>query len=216
MAETRDPSQYRNEKLISAQHYLIKMLNRILPAVDTNNKNEAVSVLINMIDWSQAFDRQSHKLGIQSFIKNGVRPGLIPIMISFFQNREMKVKWNGKTSSKRKLNGGGPQGGLMGILEYLSQTNGNTDFLNCEDKFKFIDDLSVIEIINMISQGISSYNFKLHVPSDVNANHNEFIVPENFKSQEYLNKISNWTNENLMQLNEEKSKTLQFPICSDC
>ena len=144
MAETRDTSQYGNEKKISAHHYLMKMLNRILTAVDTNNKNEAVSVLINMIDWSQAFDRQSHKLGIQSFIKNGVRPGLIPIMISFFQNREMKVKWNGKTSSKRKLNGGGPQGGLMGILEYLSQTNGNTDFLNCEDKFKFIDDLSVI------------------------------------------------------------------------
>ena len=42
MAETRDPSQYGNEKKISAQHYLIKMLNRILTAVDTNNKNEAV------------------------------------------------------------------------------------------------------------------------------------------------------------------------------
>ena len=58
----------------------------------------------------------------------------------------------------------------------------------------------------MISQGISSYNFKLHVPSDVNANHNQFFLPENFKSQEYLNKISNWTDETLMQLNEEKSK----------
>ena len=37
MAETRDPSQYGNEKKISAQHYLIKMLNRILTAVDTNS-----------------------------------------------------------------------------------------------------------------------------------------------------------------------------------
>ena len=36
--------------------------------------------------------------------------------------RNMKVKWN-------KLNGGGPQGGLMGILEYLSKTNHNTDFI---------------------------------------------------------------------------------------
>ena len=40
----------------------------------------------------------------------------------------------------------------------------------------------------------------------MNTNHNQFFLPENFKSQEYLNKIINWTDENLMQLNEEKSK----------
>ena len=54
----------------------------------------------------------------------------------------MKVKWNGKLSKEHILNGGGPQGGLMGILEYLSQTNNNTDFISDELKFKFIDDLS--------------------------------------------------------------------------
>ena len=172
------------------------MLHRILTAVDTNSQKEGIAVIINMIDWSQAFDRQSHKLGIQSFINNGVRPGLIPIMISFFQNRQMKVKWNGKTSSGRALNGGGPQGGLMGILEYLSQTNSNTDFLDSEDKFKFIDDLSTLELINMISQGLSSYNCKAHVASDVNAEHNQFLKT----------KISDWTDSNLMQLNAEKSK----------
>ena len=93
-----------------------------------------------MVDWSQAFDRLSHKLGIQSFIENGVRPDLIPILVSFFQNRKMKVKWENTTSSTHTLNGGGPQGGLMGILEYLSQTNKNTDFIEPDDKFKFIDD----------------------------------------------------------------------------
>ena len=39
MEATRDPSQYGNEKQISAQHYLIKMLNRILTAVDQKSKN---------------------------------------------------------------------------------------------------------------------------------------------------------------------------------
>ena len=34
MAPTRDPSQYGNEKKLSRHHYLIKMLNRILTAVD--------------------------------------------------------------------------------------------------------------------------------------------------------------------------------------
>ena len=46
------------------------------------------------------------------------------------------------------LMGGEPQGGLMGILEYLSQTHNNTDdFISEELKFKFIDDLTFIEIL---------------------------------------------------------------------
>ena len=42
----------------------------------------------------------------------------------------------------------------MGILEYLSQTNNNTDSLDPDDNFKFMDDLPILEIINSISQGI--------------------------------------------------------------
>ena len=36
-----------------------------------------------------------------------------------------------------------------------------------EEKFKFIDDLSMLEIINLVSVGIASYNFKAHVASDI-------------------------------------------------
>ena len=41
---------------------------------------------------------------------------------------------------------------VMGILEYLSQTNHNTDFIDPDDKFKFFDDLSILEIIKLMSQ----------------------------------------------------------------
>ena len=118
----------------------------------------------------------------------------------------MKVKWNNTTSSTHTLTGGGPQGGLMGILEYLSQTNKNTDFIEPDDKFKFIDDLSFLEIINLISLGLSSFHFKSQVPSDINMNHNQFLSQSNLKSQAYLNEINDWTKENLMKLNTEKSK----------
>ena len=86
MAPKRDPSQYGNEKKISIQHYIIKMLHRILTAVDRNSQNEAYAVIIWLVDWSQAFDRQCHKLGIQSFIDNGVRHSLIPILINLSQD----------------------------------------------------------------------------------------------------------------------------------
>ena len=103
----------------------------------------------------------------------------------------MKVKWNGETSGVRTLNGGGPQGGLMGILEYLSQTNDNVNFIPEEDRFKFIDDLSLLEIINLISLGLSSYNCRLHVPSDINIEHNQYLPPQNIHTPNYLDDIMN-------------------------
>ena len=64
----------------------------------------------------------------------------------------MKVSWHGVTSNSRKLNGGGLLGGLLGILENLSKTNGNTEFWTDVVKFKFIDDISVLEIVNILNQ----------------------------------------------------------------
>jgi hypothetical protein len=122
------------------------------------------------------------------------------------EKRVKRVKWNGETSSSRIFNGGGPQGGLMGILEYLSQTNENSNFIPEEDRFKFIDDLSVLEIINLISVGLSSYNCKLQVPSDLNVEHNQYLPPQNTKSKGYLENISVWTDEHQMKLNAKKSK----------
>ena len=67
----------------------------------------------------------------------------------------------------RKINGGGPQGATLGILEYLSQSNNNADCVNLEDRFKFIDDLTILEIVNLLTIGISCFNVKSQVPSDI-------------------------------------------------
>ena len=80
----------------------------------------------------------------------------------------------------------------MGTEEYLSQSNRNTDFLDQDEKFKFIDDLSILEILNLISIGLASYNFREHVPSDIRAD-NYFLDPRKIKSQGYLDQIESWT-----------------------
>ena len=69
------------------------MVDRILTILETNNQNEAYAVVVQLVDWAQAFDRQCPKQGIQSFIKNGVRKSIIPVLISYFQNCKMMVKW---------------------------------------------------------------------------------------------------------------------------
>ena len=141
MSKSRDPSQYGNEKGVSVNHYLIKMINEILACVDKNSASEKFAVWCSLIDWKQAFDRQCPTLGVQSFVQNGVRNCLIPLLVNYFEDRKMIVKWHGLESTQRTLIGGGPQGGLWGILEYLSQSNRNTDYVRNDRKFKFIDDL---------------------------------------------------------------------------
>ena len=81
-----------------------------------------------MIDWKSAFDKQCHNKFFFVLHKNGVRKSLIPILIPYFQNRKMPVKWNNEVSSPYPLPGGGAQGGQLGQIEYLSQTNENVDF----------------------------------------------------------------------------------------
>jgi hypothetical protein len=57
MRPTRDPSQYGNSKGVSTQHYLVKMVDRILTILDTNNQQEKRAVIVQLVDWAQAFDR---------------------------------------------------------------------------------------------------------------------------------------------------------------
>ena len=87
---------------------------------------------------------QCPKLGLISFMKNEVQPSLLPVLKNFMQDRTMKVKWHGKLSGERLLNGGGRQVTTFGIGEYLSQSNGNLAFVDKDEKFKFVDDASTL------------------------------------------------------------------------
>ena len=105
--------------------------------------------------------------------------------------------------------GGGPAGATFGILEDLSQTNNNADFIEPQYRYKFIVDMSVLEIVNLLTVGLTSYNVKYQVPSDISVNNN-YIPPESVKSQSYLDKINQWTEENLMMINNKKTKNMIF------
>ena len=126
----------------------------------------------------------------------------------------MSVKWHGYQTQPRRINGGGPQGATLGILEYLSQSNDSADFVSVEDRFKFIDDLTILEIVDLLSIGISSYNAKIQVPTDI-ATDDKFIPGANLKSQNYLDEISLWTKNNKMKINEKKSEIMLFNFTND-
>ena len=185
------------------------MNHKILYAVDRNSLKEKFAVVANMIDWKDAFPRQCHELGVKSFISNGVRGPLIPILINYFQDRKMSVKHHGVQSVPRSLNGGGPQGATLGLLEYLSQSNNNAKSVPDDEKFKFIDDLTILDIVNLLTILLPSYNIKKHVPSHI-PNHNQYISAANLKAQGDLNEINDWTLKQKMKVNESKCKTMIF------
>ena len=56
---------------------------------------------------------------------------------------------------------------------------------------------------------MASYNLKQHIPSNV-PSHNQIIPTEHLKSQQYLNWIENWTRNQKMKLNTNKTKNMIF------
>ena len=86
----------------------------------------------------------------------------------------------------------------------MSQNNDCANFVSEKDRYKFIDDLSLLELINLISIGISGYNCKQQVPSDIHFSNN-YIQPDNIQTQRNLDRICKWTNEKKMQINSDKT-----------
>ena len=77
------------------------------------------------------------------------------------------------------------------------------DFLEEDEKYKYVDDLSILEFI-CLSGLLVEYDVHSHVPSNVGVDQ-LFLPSASFDTQSHLGRISSWTAENLMQLNEEKS-----------
>ena len=187
----------------------MKIIHTILLKLDNNQKGDTFAVIAALIDWEQAFPRQCPTLGVQSWITYGVRPALIPLPMDFFRNRVMLVRWHGVTSSERTLSGSGLQGSTLGLLEYLSQSNDNTEGIPPELKYKWLDDLSVLEVVNLLTIGILSYNLRAHIPSDIPA-HNGFIEARNLQIQKNIEDIEEWTKNKQMKLNGRKSCGMIF------
>ena len=201
-----DIGQFGGEKGTGTEHMIVCLLDRVLQMLDRNPDQSAVFAA--SVDWSAAFDRQDPTLAIKRFIEIGVRPALIPILVSYLAERQMKVKFNGEESDVLPLIGGGPQGTLLGQIMYLVQSNDNADMVDPDDRFKYIDDLSILHIVSLAGL-LSSYNFRSHVASDIGVDQ-LYLPASNFQTQTHLDAIAEWTANNLMKINEAKSNYMVF------
>ena len=80
-----------------------------------------------------------------------------------------------------------PQGSKIGEDCYLGASNDVAESVNEEDRFKYIDDLQVLELV-MLAGILTDYNVYLHVPSDVPLDH-KFLSGADTTMQSHLDRL---------------------------
>ena len=195
-----DAGQFGGLPGLGTEHMIVCLLDRILKLLDRHTDRSAI--ILTFLDWKAAFDRQDPTLAVKKFIQLGVRPSLIPLLASYLTNRKMKVKFNGEMTEFLKLVGGGPQSTLLGQIEYLVSINDSADSVPEDDRFKYIDDLSLLQLVCFAGL-VTEYDFSQHVASDIGVDH-AYLPSDAYPTQRHLDSISRWTSDNLMMLNEKK------------
>ena len=69
--------------------------------------------------------------------------------------------------------------------------------------------ITTLEVINLLTVGLSSFYMKSQVPSDIPV-HGQFIDGSKLKSQQYLHQINKWTDDHKMVISEKKTKAMIF------
>jgi hypothetical protein len=202
--------QYGGRKGVGTEHLLVTLVDRIRLLQDDP---ENTAVVLSSYDWKGAFDRLDPTNVISKVILVGVRASIVNVIIDYLNQRKMKVKMNGKESTILGLVGGGPQGSLIGQLLYIIASNDVIESVPEELKFKYIDDLSVLEAVSH-KQSLIDYDVVQHVPSDV-ATEERFLPAEAFHTQRINEEISDWTDASKMKLNEEKSNYMILSNCNE-
>ena len=118
---------------------------------------------------------------------------------------------------RREIN---PQAAIFGIYEYIGQSNDNADMINEEDRFKFVDDLTSLKIINLLCIQISANDIRSHVPSDIPV-HNDYIKRELLQSQKNISLLNNGTKKKTyFEYEKDQDYDIQFykkkQVYSEC
>ena len=113
-----DSAQFGGRKGYSVTLYLIKLVDFILKNLETSR-----GVMLGLIDFSKAYNRQCHNRLLTCFNDLGTPPYLLKILQSYLTNRRMKVRHKGDISDTFELPGSGPQGTNLGVLSFIVYVN---------------------------------------------------------------------------------------------
>ncbi|XP_072174640.1 uncharacterized protein [Diadema setosum] len=103
MAPNLDPMQFGKRKNLSTSHCIINVLHNIY----VNAEKSKSSSTLGVTNFTKAFDRIDHTTAITKLVQMGVRPCMIPWIVSFLSGRQQCVRYRGSLSNWASLNAGG-------------------------------------------------------------------------------------------------------------
>ena len=152
---------------------------------DTDGNGKTVRVFL--LDFSKALDHINHQVLISKMHKLDINQAIINWVIDFLSERKQRVKTCGVYSDWSRVNGGVPQGTVLGPILFLIMIN---DLVIRHDRrWKCVDDTTVSEVIAKGEQG---------------------------NIQSLINEMENWCIENGMKLNRPKCKDLIISFAKEC
>ena len=122
----------------STAHALISMIHHWLQSADKSNCVRAF-----FLDFSKAFDRIEHQVVCKKMMEMKIDITLRRWVQSFLSNRTQSVRLPDAQSSYEKVNGGVPQGTVLGPILFLIMVNDLVKMIN--QRWKYVDDTTISE-----------------------------------------------------------------------
>ena len=209
-----DPGQY-GIKGSSIVHYLIKFLHFTHSSLDLKQPH---AVLAALVDLSKAFNRVSHIHVIQDLHDMHAPGWILAILCSYLSGRSMTMTFGKTTSSPRSLPGSTPQGALLGGLIFIVKYNGATlrpqiprliTPRSPSISVKYVDDHSCAVRINL-KKSLQRDPETREKPLNFHERTNHVLPHQSNQLQETLNDLHSFTENNMMKINEGKTKIMIF------
>ena len=222
-----DWGQYGGLKGNSISHYLIEFTNFILYNQDMKNPR---AVHAMMIGCSKAFNRQNHNTLIQILGDLEVPSWLLKIVMAFLTDRELILRYKGKSSNRKSLPGGSPQGTRLGMFLFLILIN-FAGFESCELEMnigsvitkplserkpiakahmKYIDDLSYVHSMDLKKSLKLSTDTSRPLPLSYHDRTGHYLPEHESVMNQQVAQLNKFVKDMDMKINQEKSKVMLF------
>ena len=105
-------NQYGGVKGLSTDHLLVNMWQKILE----NAEDYRAATIVTSIAYSKAFNRMCYQECLKALARNSASTPILELVATFLTDRKMLVRVGTIMSGPRSVNGGSPQGSILGFF----------------------------------------------------------------------------------------------------